>query len=244
MVRHYLEYQCLTRRSKRGVRRSGIALFSLLKLALAAGFEGGGGVAYPTWARRTWACVSFCLGRTILLARPLDTWRGYPCHGSPPPSWQTGLYSLPSSELLGSLARDARKRGWIWVSWPPLKVFWLPPEFLPLPGLAMGGGPPSSGSPELRLLQSVAPSRSFGFLSDSLTSRPVVVGPRSDSLEALIPCVLGTCLRLADCDEMQLRDLVLLRVSRSWMSSACSGACYPSHVRRRYGGSFLPAPSF
>ncbi len=231
------------RRSKRTVPRSVIGLFSLLMLVLVGGFEGGLG-ALPAWARRAWVCVSFGLGRTSLPWCPLDTWRAYPRHNSPLPNWQTGSHPPLTSGLAGSLARVARKRGWIWVSWPPLEVFRLSPGFLLLPGLAMAGARPCSGSPELRPLRSVAPGWCFDILSGSLSDRSMEVGPRSDSLEVSIPCVLGTCPQLAGREKMLLWDLAPSRVARSWEPGLCLGTCYPSRLGRGCGGPHLPAWGF
>jgi hypothetical protein len=122
--------------------------------------------------------------------------------------------------------------------------FRLPPKFLPLPGLAMAGAQPCSGYPEFWLLRSVAPVRCLGFLSDSLARQSVVVGLWSDSLEVSIPCVLGTCPKLAGREKMLLWDLVLSRVTRSWVPDVCSGTYYPSRLGWGCGGLLLPAQSF
>ncbi|CAK9205212.1 unnamed protein product [Sphagnum troendelagicum] len=108
----------------------------------------------------------------------------------------------------------------------------------------MERGRPRSRSPELRPMCSVAPGRSFGSLIGSLTSRSVVVGPRSSSLRISIPRVLGTCPGLADLKEVPLWDLTFLRMPQSQMTGACSGTCYPFCLVWERNGSLLPAQSF
>jgi len=185
------------KKNRKGVLLNGAAFFFPPTLFIAEECGGECG-AFSAWARRAWGHVSFGLGRVSLPTCPLGAWRAGLHLGSLHPNWRTGLHSLSSSGLEGYLARVARIKVCFWASWLPLVVFWFLPGFRPLPGLEMVEARSCSGPLELRSLRSIGLGRMRDYLSGSRTDRSVMVGPRYDSMESLLPCVLGICPRLTD----------------------------------------------
>lgn len=145
---------------------------------------------------------------------------------------------------MGNLTHVARRKACFWVSWPPLGVFRLPHGFRPLPSLEMEEAQSCSGPPELRSLSSIGLGRKTDCLRGSLVGRLVVVGSRCDSLELSLPCVLGTCPRLANRVYLLMWGRALLHVPRLCASSMCLVAYRSSRLGGGCDVQLLPALCF
>jgi hypothetical protein len=110
-----------------------------------------------------------------------------------------------------------------------------------LPGLKMAEAWSCSGPPELRSLRSIGLDWMRDYLSGSGMDLSVMVGPRCDSMESSLPCVLGICPRFADQVPLQMWGLALSRVSRLWVLCACLATCHLSCLGRSCAGRLLPA---
>jgi len=91
---------------------------------------------------------------------------------------------------------------------------------------------------------SFASGRSLDYLIGYYKGLYLRLGPRIDSVGALIPLLLGAWLGLAPRDRVRLWNFALLRVSPFLLSDACSNSCYPIRVLQKLGGPCPREQSF